>query len=103
MPLLIIAQLTIREAQRRKILWAALVMGLLFVAVFSIGLHYIVLDMEKYGFDLNDNSVDIIPISGLTMAGLYVTNFLVIIMSVLISVASIPKRDRVSANRYDNC
>ena len=88
MPLLIIAQLTIREAQRRKIMWVALVMGVAFVALFSLGLHYLMLDIEQYGFSL-DNEFDVLPINGLTMAGLYVTNFLVIIMAVLISVASI--------------
>lgn len=92
MPLFIIAQLTIREAQRRKILWVALIMGALFVGLFGLGLHYIVREMELYssgGLDLN-NEFTIAPINGLTMAGLYVTNFLVVIMSVLISVASIP-------------
>ncbi len=84
----IIAQLTIREAQRRRILWVALVMGILFVALFSTGMHYIVRDMQEYGLDLS-NELDLIPISALSMMGLYVTNFLVVIMSVLISVAAI--------------
>lgn len=84
----IIAQLTIREAQRRRILWVALVMGILFLTLFSVGMHYIVRDMEKYGFDLS-SEIDMIPISALGLMGLYVTNFLVVIMSVLISVAAI--------------
>jgi ABC-type transport system involved in multi-copper enzyme maturation permease subunit len=84
----IIAQLTIREAQRRRILWVALIMGILFVVLFSTGMHYIVRDMERYGLNL-DNELDLIPVSALSMMGLYVTNFLVVIMSVLISVAAI--------------
>lgn len=84
----IIAQLTIREAQRRRILWVALIMGILFLALFSTGMHYIVRDMEKFGLDLT-NELDLMPISVLGLMGLYVTNFLVVIMSVLISVAAI--------------
>lgn len=88
MPTLIIAELTIREAQRRRILWVALIMGIAFLALFGTGLHYIMREVEQYGFDI-DNQFDLAPINALTMAGLYVTNFLVVIMSVLISVASI--------------
>ncbi len=84
----IIAQLTIREAQRRRILWVALIMGILFVTLFSTGLHYIIRDIQKYGLDLN-SELDLIPISALSVTGLYVTNFLVVIMSVLVSVAAI--------------
>ncbi len=89
MPIIIIAQLTIREAQRRKILWAAIVMGLLFLTLFCLGLHFVMREFERYNFS-EINELDLVPISGLTMAGLYVSNFLVIIMSVLLSVASIP-------------
>lgn len=85
----IIAQLTIREAQRRRILWVALLMGFAFVALFATGLHFIMREFEAAGgFDLDDE-FDVLPISALAMAGLYVTNFLVVIMSVLISVSSI--------------
>lgn len=88
MTIITIAQLTIREAQRRKILWAALLMGILFLLVFGIGLHLIWREMTL------DNPYDApemfeVPANFLTMAGLYVTNFLVVIMAVLISVASI--------------
>lgn len=88
MPLFVITELTIREAQRRKILWVALLMGLAFIALFATGMHYIVREMETYGLDLS-NDLDMLPINALVMAGLYVTNFLVVIMSVLISVAAI--------------
>lgn len=81
-----IAFLTIREAQRRRILWIALAMGLLFILVFGIGLHYIVREFETF-----DNQGEFIETAanGLTIAGLYIINFLIIIMSVLISVAAI--------------
>lgn len=83
-----IAVLTIREARRRRILWIALVMGLLFLLVFATGVHLIFRDFERTGMALGEEFVTG-PASILMMAGLYVTNFLVIIMSVLISVAAI--------------
>ena len=88
MTILTIASLTIREAQRRKILWAALLMGGLFLAVFGIGLHLIWREMTAAGPLGSPEMLDA-PLNFLTMAGLYVTNFLVVIMAVLISVASI--------------
>ena len=89
MSLFIIAELTIREAQRRRILWVALIMGLLFLILYGTGLHFIIREFEFNGeVDLTDEFVQI-PLTFLTFAGLYVTNFLVIIMSVLLSVATI--------------
>ena len=89
MPVFIIAELTIREAQRRRILWVALIMGLLFLILYGTGLHFIIREFEFSGeIDLDDEFVQI-PLTFLTFAGLYVTNFLVIIMSVLLSVATI--------------
>jgi len=42
-----IASLTFREASRRKILLAALLLGLLFLAVYGLGFHFITLELEK--------------------------------------------------------
>lgn len=88
MTVLTIASLTIREAQRRKILWAALVMGVLFLAIFGAGLHLIWREMVGTTSPEMTEMLEA-PANFLTMAGLYVTNFLVVIMAVLISVASI--------------
>ncbi|MGB1250283.1 MAG: ABC transporter permease subunit [Candidatus Promineifilaceae bacterium] len=89
MPLFTIAELTIREAQRRRILWVALVMGLLFLALFGTGLHFIIREFEfEGGFNMEDEFMRL-PMVFLTFAGLYVTNFLVVIMSVLLAVATI--------------
>jgi hypothetical protein len=38
---LVIAKLTFREASRRWVLWVALLLGLLFLAVYAIGFHEI--------------------------------------------------------------
>ncbi|HEX6384309.1 MAG TPA: hypothetical protein VF177_06540, partial [Anaerolineae bacterium] len=46
MTTLIIAQLTLRETQRRRILWTALLLGLGFLAIFALGFHYIYLEIS---------------------------------------------------------
>lgn len=86
MTTLIIAQLTIRESQRRRILWVALIMGIAFLAIFAVGFHYILRE-----FDLQNQPLDEITIiTGILLtAGLYATNLLVTIMAVLVSVTTI--------------
>lgn len=87
MPALIISQLTIREAQRRRILWVALIMGLGFLAIFGIGLHYIHRELSMFP-PSGDDELDII-FGLLLTAGLYATNLLVMLMAVLVSVTTI--------------
>jgi Cu-processing system permease protein len=85
MSVFVIARLTFREASRRRILLAAALFGLLFLVIYALGLSQIqseianqsrpmppVVASEAYNFIL--------------MAGLYVVNFLTIIMAVLTSV-----------------
>ncbi|HFE66118.1 MAG TPA: ABC transporter permease, partial [Chloroflexi bacterium] len=82
---LIFTQLTIREAQRRKILWVGLLMGLVFLALFAVGFHYIVAEMDKYA-----SLEEALTITGVLLtAGLYAVDLLVILMAVLISVAAV--------------
>ncbi len=79
-----IARLTFREASRRKILLAALLLGLLFLAIFGLGYHYIMVDFEK---NLDERRLIINEVRNfLLMAGLYVVNALTIMMTVLTSV-----------------
>jgi Cu-processing system permease protein len=86
MTILIIAQLTIQEAQRRRILWLSLLMALAFLAIFGVGLHYIMAELEQINMDSTQMSLA----TGLLLsAGLYVVNFLIIIMSVLTSVTAV--------------
>jgi Cu-processing system permease protein len=79
----IIARLTLREAASRKVLWAALILGIAFLALYGVGAYFIQREVirestaqpfkrEMYNF--------------LAMAGLYVVNFLVVMMTVLTSV-----------------
>jgi ABC-type transport system involved in multi-copper enzyme maturation permease subunit len=83
MAIWIIARLTLREAARRKILWAALILGLAFLALYGVGVHLIQGEIMRER--TAGNFVG--PMySFLAMAGLYVVNFLVIMMTVLTSV-----------------
>jgi Cu-processing system permease protein len=85
MATLIIAELTIRETQRRRILWVALLMGIGFLAVFGIGFHYIFVELEKFS-DAGEREL----MTGLLLStGLYATNFLIMVMAVLVSVTTI--------------
>ncbi len=82
-----IASLTIHEGIRRNIVRLAIGMGILFLIVFGVGIHYIFLQFEDANF-LPPGEMEI-PAIALTIVGLYVINFLLILVSVLISVASI--------------
>ena len=81
----VIARLTFQEAARRRILLAALSLGILFLIVFGVGLNFIVQEMNEAARGpraLQQNEI----FSFLLMAGLYVVNFLTIMMTVLTSV-----------------
>ena len=81
----IIARLTIRETQRRRLLWIGALMGLGFLIIFGLGFHFVYADMRR---TLSPDEFQF-PLLFLTLAGLYATNFLVIIVAVLISVTTI--------------
>ncbi|MEW5986076.1 MAG: ABC transporter permease subunit [Chloroflexota bacterium] len=82
---LTIARLTVRETQRRRVLWVALLMGLLFLIVFGLGFHFIYVDVTRY---LSPQEARV-PFLFFSLAGLYATNFLMVMMAVLISVAAV--------------
>ncbi|MDX1416948.1 MAG: ABC transporter permease subunit [Candidatus Promineifilaceae bacterium] len=83
---LIFSQLTIREAQRRRILWVGLLMGFAFLALFGIAFHFVFQQMEIDGTSGEQREI----LTGVMLtAGLYATNLLVTIMAVLISVTTI--------------
>jgi Cu-processing system permease protein len=83
----IIIKLTIREAQRRKLLWAAVGLGVVFVALFGVGFHFVFQEIERqtqlYGAELH-----VLGNFFLT-AGLYVINFQAVMMAVLTSVGTL--------------
>jgi ABC-type transport system involved in multi-copper enzyme maturation permease subunit len=82
---LTIARLSFREAARRRILLAALLLGLLFLAVYGLGFHFIMREVEK---DIDSmRMLEINQIRNfLLMAGMYVVTFLTAMMTVLTSV-----------------
>jgi ABC-type transport system involved in multi-copper enzyme maturation permease subunit len=81
----IIARLTFREAARRKILLAALVLGLLYLLIYGIGFYYVNLDVSRSEFTVGLLELNQIR-NFLFMAGMYVVNFLTVAMAVLTSV-----------------
>lgn len=83
---LIIAELTVRETHRRRILWVAFLMGLGFLAIFALGFHYVIADIESVSFEQTEANM----VSGILLtAGLYATNFLITLMAVLVSVTTV--------------
>ncbi len=85
MSTLTIARLSFREASRRRILLAALLLGLLFLAVYGLGFHFIMVEVEKEIGSLRILELNQIR-NFLLMAGMYVVNFLTVMMTVLTSV-----------------
>ena len=80
-----IARLTFLEAARRKILLAALLLGMLFLIIYSLGFHFLIVETEKSVG--NNNLLQLNEIRNfLLMAGMFVVNFLTSIMIVLTSV-----------------
>ena len=85
MATLVIAHLTFREAARRKILLAALLLGIVFLVVYGFGFHYVNVELNRTDSGpglLERNQIR----NFLLMAGLYVVNFLTVMMAVLTSV-----------------
>jgi len=85
MTIFVIARLTFREAARRKILLAALVLGLIYLAIYGVGFYYVNQDTTSSQFGPGLLELNQIR-NFLFMAGLYVVNFLTVMMAVLTSV-----------------
>lgn len=84
MATLVFARLTFREAARRKILLAALALGVLFLIVYGVGFHYV---NAELGEEVESGLIQRNEIRNfLLLAGLYVVNFLTVMMAVLTSV-----------------
>jgi ABC-type transport system involved in multi-copper enzyme maturation permease subunit len=83
----LLAWLTWREAQRRKIVWVAVALGAAFIALYSVGLHFAVLDLRSH---LGDRQLYVYSgFSFLTTAGFYVISFMGVMLSVLASVGTL--------------
>lgn len=91
MATLIIARLTFHEARRSKILLAALLLSLVFLSIYGVGFNFIQREISAGNFE--GSGPDLIQRNEIynffTMAGLYVVNFLTVMMTVLTSVATL--------------
>jgi ABC-type transport system involved in multi-copper enzyme maturation permease subunit len=80
----IIARLTFREAARRKIALTGFLLGVAFVVLFSVGFFYI--NQQRLQ---NNPFQSAIPMeeyyNTITLAGLYVVNFLIVVMAALVT------------------
>jgi Cu-processing system permease protein len=83
----VIAQLTFREAIRRRIVLAALVLGLAFLTLYGLGFHYIDVDLRlSTGSARSTNPlIRQQAYNFLVLAGMYVVNFLTIAIAALIT------------------
>lgn len=86
--ILILANLTFREAIRRRIVLAGLALGISFLVIYSTGLHFILIDIRQE-FTLRDlparqNFMNVEMQNFFLMAGLYAITFLSIAMAALL-------------------
>jgi Cu-processing system permease protein len=82
----IMAAITFREAARKKILWALLLAGIVFLSAFSVALH----------LQVADSAIHNVPqflryqvLSAMLMVGLYTVDLLLVVMTILTSVDTI--------------
>jgi Cu-processing system permease protein len=81
--ILTIAHLTLHEARRRKIMLAAVIIGVVFLAVYAVGLFFIYRSL----IEEQTNLVEMRAFTGvLILAGIYVANFLGVASAVLLAV-----------------
>jgi ABC-type transport system involved in multi-copper enzyme maturation permease subunit len=79
-----IAQLTLHEASRRRILLALILCAAAFLVLFAIGIHFVARDVgQSRGMSMIERRSVLIFI---TLAGLYAANFLIVMTSVLLPV-----------------
>jgi ABC-type transport system involved in multi-copper enzyme maturation permease subunit len=79
---LTLARLTFAEASRKRILAAALLLGLAFVSLFGVGLHFIAREIRGHGSPAQQS----LMLSFAIMAALYAASFLIVMTSVLVAV-----------------
>jgi len=88
MSLFTITRLTFREASRKKILLAAILLGAIFLLIYALGFHFIITDIDDELLLSNPLQLNEIRNFFLT-AGVFVVNFLVAMMTVLTSIDTI--------------
>jgi ABC-type transport system involved in multi-copper enzyme maturation permease subunit len=80
------AGITLREAARRKILWTALIAGVLLLVIFAVALRLQVLEFQSRAMSpFLRYQVE----SGMLMVGLYTCDLLAVVMTILTSIDTI--------------
>jgi ABC-2 type transport system permease protein len=82
----IMAGVTFREAARKRVLWAALIAGVGFLAIFAAGLHY---QIEDFGTRSTIPFIRNQILNAMLMVGLYTVDLLAVVMTILTSVDAI--------------
>ena len=94
MKLLTMASLTFREASRKKLMWLALGLGGAFLVLFGLGMHFILQEIaESSGRRMSEAAlrIELTQASGLLLLmGLFVVNFLIVMMTALTSAGALP-------------
>ena len=80
---LTIAGLTLHEALRRRVLLAALICGLAFLALYAVGFHFIAKDLQRATHTVIERRMGF---TFFTLAGLYAVNFLTLMTAALMPV-----------------
>lgn len=85
----ILTKLTFREAIRRRIMLAGLVLGIAFIVIYSVGLHFILAQIRNVAVanipsQSAANVLNVESMNTLLMAGLYAITFLAIAMAALL-------------------
>lgn len=85
----VIARLTYREAARKRVLWALLLLGLLFLVVYGLGLAAVKGELDEEF--TSEGMRQVVPLveNVFLMAGLYAANFLIVMITVLISIGTL--------------
>lgn len=94
MSIFIMAGLTFQEARRKKLAWVALGLGAAFLALFALGLHFILQEITesslRSGMTEAALRVELTQASGLLLImGLFVINFLIVMMTALTSTGTL--------------
>lgn len=83
---LTIARLTFREALRRKIVLAAIIMGVAFLTIYGLGFHFM---YQELSANVRSERMLFQGLNFMQLAGMYVVNFLVIATAALITADSL--------------
>lgn len=83
----VLARMTFREAIRRRIVLMGLVLGVLFLIIYSVGFHMIYVSMDAFGPGAGDARGSVVHTEGASMLvimGLYATTFLAVALGALL-------------------